>query len=89
LERFRDGDEIKDFVWQQLRAGAMAALACVRAHYLVLDFAKIGCGAPQYIDGESEDLRPHYDAVDDAAKNIDSLVDRETEAQLGQMCSPE
>jgi hypothetical protein len=89
LERFRDGDEIKDFVWQQLRAGATAALVCMRAHYPVLDFAKIGRGAPQYIGGESEDLRPHYNMVDDAAKNISSLVDRETEAQLGQMCSPE
>jgi hypothetical protein len=89
LERFHDGDEIKDIVWQQLRAGATAALACVRAHYPVLDFAKIGRGAPQYIGGESENLHPHYDAVDDATKNIASLVDRETEVHLGQMCSPE
>jgi hypothetical protein len=63
---------------QQLVAGAAAALACVRAHYPVLDFAKIGRGAPRYLDGEPEDLCPHYNSVDGVVKNIVSLVESET-----------
>jgi hypothetical protein len=77
LERFQHGAEVKDFVRQHLLAGATAALVFVRAHYPALDFAKLGHGAPRYVDGEPEDLRPHYDAVDGAAKTIVSLIESE------------
>jgi hypothetical protein len=69
LERFSHGAQITNFVRQQLVAGAPAALLCVRAHYRSLDFAKIGRRAPHYLDGEVEDLHPHYDVVDAAASD--------------------
>jgi hypothetical protein len=57
-------------------------LTCVRAHYRSLDFAKIGRGAPLYLNGEVEDLGPHYDAVDAVAQSIVTLLERETELLL-------
>jgi hypothetical protein len=88
LERFKHGVRIKEFVRQQLVAGATAALACVRAHYVSLDFAKIGHGAPRYLDGGVEDLRPHYDVVEAEAQNIVALIERGTEMKLEHPSSP-
>jgi hypothetical protein len=69
-------------------AGATAALACVRAHYVSLNFAKIGRGAPRHLDGGVEDLRPHYDAVEAEAQNIVALIERGTEVKLEHPSSP-
>jgi hypothetical protein len=75
-------------VRQQLIAGATAALACVRVHYGSLDFAKIGRGAPHYLDGEVEEMGPHYDAVEAAAQSIVAIVESETELLLERLDSP-
>jgi hypothetical protein len=88
LERFKNGVQIKEFVRQQLVAGATVALACVRAHYVSLDFAKIGHGAPRYLDGVFEDLCPHYDVVEAEAQNIATLIERGTEVKLEHPSSP-
>jgi hypothetical protein len=60
----------------------------MRAHSRSLDFAKIGRGAPRYLDGEVEDLVPHYDVVDATARDIVSLIEGETESLLERLDSP-
>lgn len=79
MEKFRDGQAIKNFVRLQFTGGAETALAIVHAHHTGLNLEAIGQGPPTLPDGEPLEMAPYYNAVEDTTKKIALLVEAETE----------
>ena len=80
MEKFRQGEAINGFVWEQLEAGARFTLALVRTHYPHIDLESVSRGPPPGV-GEMQ-LGPHYLVVDELARNLIVLLERETDVTL-------
>ena len=80
MEKFRRGEAIKGFVREQLEAGARFTLALIHIHYPHIDLEIVSKGPPAGL-GEMC-LDPHYLAVDELAKSLIALLERETDVAL-------
>jgi len=82
LNKFRNAEEIRVLVWNQLVAGAKVAFAFIQAYYPTLNLMLIASGPPAR-EGEAPiDMAQYYPLVRDPAVMVIDNLEHNTEVEL-------